>query len=98
METFTVIWNVIAEAAGFWMDHLIFINILLSIVIVFFERRDPPKQSGTWLLVLYFIPILGIFLYFMVGHDFHKQHMFRDQGDRGRHVFRHQRTGGDDYP
>ena len=76
METFTVIWNVIAEAAGFWMDHLIFINILLSIVIVFFERRDP-KTVWTWLLVLYFIPILGIFLYFMVGHDFHKQHMFR---------------------
>ena len=49
METFTVIWNVIAEAAGFWMDHLIFINILLSIVIVFFERRDP-KTVWTRLL------------------------------------------------
>ena len=44
METFTVIWNVIAEAAGFWMEHLIFINILLSIVIVFFEPAGPQNS------------------------------------------------------
>ena len=58
------------------MEHLIFINVVLSVVIVFFERRDP-RTVWTWLLVLYFIPILGVFLYFMIGHDFHKQHMFR---------------------
>ena len=70
------LWNGLIQLIGFWMDHLIFINIILSIVIVFFERREP-RTVWTWLLLLYFIPILGIFLYFFIGHDFHKQHMFR---------------------
>ena len=48
MEILTAVWNVIAEAAGFWMDHLIFINILLSVVIVFFERRDPKTVSESF--------------------------------------------------
>jgi len=69
-------WTGLIQILTFWMDHLLFINIILSIVIVFFERREP-KSVWTWLMLLYFIPILGIFLYFMIGHDFHKQHMFR---------------------
>ncbi len=71
-----MIWNAVKEVLGFWMDHLLFINILLSVVIVFFERREP-RSVWTWLLLLYFIPVLGIFLYFMIGHDFRKEHMFR---------------------
>ena len=35
------LWNGLIQLIGFWMDHLIFINIILSIVIVFFERREP---------------------------------------------------------
>ena len=70
------IWNGLMEILRFWMDHLLFINILLSIMIVFFERREP-RSVWTWLLLLYFVPILGIFLYFMIGHDFHREHMFR---------------------
>ena len=71
-----ILWNGILEILGFWMDHLLFINIVLSIMIVFFERREP-KAVWTWLLLLYFIPVLGIFLYFMIGHDFHREHMFK---------------------
>ena len=70
------LWAGFVQILGFWMEHLLFINIFLSIVIVFFERREP-RTVWTWLLLLYFIPVLGIFLYFMIGHDFHKQHMFR---------------------
>lgn len=70
------IWNAVTEVLGFWMDHLLFINIVLSVMIVFFERREP-RSVWTWLLLLYFIPVLGIFLYFMIGHDFRKEHMFR---------------------
>ena len=64
MEILIWLGHFLIRMANFWMEHLIFINIILSIVIVFFERRDP-KTVWTWLLVLYFIPILGIFLYFL---------------------------------
>lgn len=70
------LWSGLVYLFRFWMDHLLFINIVLSVMIVFFERREP-RTVWTWLLLLYFIPVLGIFLYFMIGHDFHRQHMFR---------------------
>ena len=76
MSVLEMIWNVLSTVLGFWMDHLLFINVVLSIVIVFFERREP-KAVWTWLLLLYFIPVLGIFLYFLIGYDFHKRQMFR---------------------
>ena len=76
MDLLMATGTALTEFVSFWMEHLIFINVVLSVVIVFFERRDP-RTVWTWLLVLYFIPILGVFLYFMIGHDFHKQHMFR---------------------
>ena len=76
MEFLMATGTALTEFVSFWMEHLIFINVVLSVVIVFFERRDP-RTVWTWLLVLYFIPILGVFLYFMIGHDFHKQHIFR---------------------
>ena len=60
-----VLWSGLIQILRFWMDHLLFINIILSVLIVFFERREP-KTVWTWLLLLYFIPVLGIFLYFMV--------------------------------
>lgn len=76
MEIMIELGHFLIQTANFWMEHLLFMNIILSIVIVFFERRDP-KTVWAWLLVLYFIPILGIFLYFIIGYDFHKRQMFR---------------------
>ena len=60
-----------------WLiDNIIYVNLLLSVVIVFFQRRDP-KAVWTWLLALYFIPGFGILLYLLFGQDFHKSKMFR---------------------
>ena len=61
---------------GFIFSHLIFINFILAVVIVFFQRKDP-KSVWTWLLLLYFIPILGFVFYLFLGTDMHKQKMFR---------------------
>lgn len=58
------------------MGNIFYINLLLSILIIFFQRRDP-KTVWTWLLVLYFIPILGFFLYLLIGQDIHKIKMFK---------------------
>lgn len=62
----------------FWLvfDNLFVINIVLSLVIVFFQRRNP-QHVWTWLLLLYFIPILGFVLYLIIGQDFHKSRMFK---------------------
>lgn len=55
----------------FWV-----INIIFSIIIIFFQRRNP-KAVWAWLLLLYFIPVLGFVLYLALGQNFHKERMFK---------------------
>ena len=71
-----MIWEAVASSFQFIMAHLVIINILLSLVIIFFQRRSP-LTVWTWLLILYFIPILGFVLYLVIGQDYHKSRMFR---------------------
>ena len=52
-----ILWDIL-------MQNLLLINIFLSIIIIFFQRRDP-KAVWTWLLALYFVPIFG-FLFYLV--------------------------------
>ncbi|GHU63641.1 major cardiolipin synthase ClsA [Clostridia bacterium] len=60
-----------------WMlDHLIVINFIFSILIVFFQRREP-KLVWTWLVVLNFIPIFGFLLYLVFGQNLYKMRMFQ---------------------
>jgi len=57
-------------------QHFVFINLIFSFIIIFFQRRNP-ATVWAWLLVLYFIPIAGFLLYLMLGQDFRKSRMFR---------------------
>ena len=67
----------IAKGIGEWIyNNTFYINIILGIIIIFFQRRDP-TSVWAWLLLLYFIPIVGFFLYLVIGHDYHKSKMFR---------------------
>ena len=66
----------ISTMLHFIMDNIVIINIILSLIIVFFERRSP-QAVWTWLLLLYFIPIVGFILYLVIGQDFHKSRMFK---------------------
>ena len=65
------------QAVGdFLFRHLMLWNMLFAIAIVFFERREP-KSVWAWLLLLYFVPILGFIFYLLVGIDMRKRKMFR---------------------
>ena len=73
MELF---WQSIQEIFSFIFGHLAYINLILAFVIVFFQRKDP-KSVWAWLLILYFIPVLGFVFYLLIGTDMHKQKLFR---------------------
>ncbi|MGC6768572.1 cardiolipin synthase [Enterococcus sp. LJL128] len=64
---------------NFFIDNffvIIFIaNILLSLVIVFRERRET-AQTWAWLLVLFFVPIVGFVLYIFLGRGISKDKIF----------------------
>lgn len=70
------LWTVVGSVWSWLIDHLIFINLFLSIGIVFFQRRDP-KVVWTWLLAIYFIPVFGVLFYLIFGQDMHKNKMFK---------------------
>ena len=67
----------------FIFSNLVFLNIIFAVVIVFFQRRNP-KSVWTWLLLLYFIPILGFVFYLLIGTDMHKRKMFKIKGIEDR--------------
>lgn len=71
--------NMLSNIGAVWRvfsSYLIFINMFLSIVIIFFQRKNP-QSVWTWLLILYFIPIIGFVLYLLIGMDMHKRKMFK---------------------
>lgn len=65
-----------SSAITFILESTTIINVILSMIIVFVERRDP-RIVWAWILVLNFIPLPGFLLYLMVGMDYYKEKMFR---------------------
>lgn len=70
------IWDAFVTIVQFVFGHLVFFNFIFAVVIVFFQRRDP-RTVWTWLMLLYFIPVLGFIFYLLIGTDMHKRKMFR---------------------
>lgn len=68
-QGFLFVWDSIS-------DNLVWINMVLAVVIIFFQRRDS-QSVWTWLLLLYFLPIVGFLLYLLIGVDLHKKKMFK---------------------
>ena len=54
---------------GFIWDNLIYINMLFAIIVVFFQRKEP-KSAWAWLLILYFIPVIGFIFYLLAAAVF----------------------------
>ena len=66
------VWNILS----FPFRHVLIINCILAVVIIFFQRKNP-MAVWTWLLLLYFLPIVGFIFYLLIGGDMHKSRMFR---------------------
>ncbi len=64
------------ELILFFFGHIMFLNLLFAVVIVFFERKSP-KSVWAWLLLLFFIPVVGFVFYLLLGTDMRKKKMFR---------------------
>lgn len=59
-----------------FLGFILVLNTLLAIVVIFRERRDA-SSSWAWLLVLFFIPVLGFILYLLFGHNLSRNHLFQ---------------------
>ncbi|MDO4294014.1 MAG: cardiolipin synthase [Eubacteriales bacterium] len=79
MELWNQIWQGVCQAALFIWNHILFLNLVLSIIVIFFQRKEP-KSVWAWLLVLNALPGIGFLLYLLAGTDMHKRKMFKIKG------------------
>ena len=79
MELWNQIWNEILSAGSFLWRHIFLLNLFFSIVIIFFQRKEP-KSAWAWLLLINAVPGFGFLLYLLAGTDMHKRRMFRIKG------------------
>lgn len=52
------------------------LNIFLAIALIFLERRDA-TSTWAWLMVLFFLPLVGFFIYLLFGRRLGRKHFFR---------------------
>ncbi len=55
------------------------INVFLAAALVFLERRDA-TSTWAWILVLFFIPVFGFFIYLLLGRKLRKKTLFKWEG------------------
>ena len=53
-----------------------FLNFIISMAIIFLERKNP-SATLAWILVLFAVPIVGIFLYVVFSQNINRYHIFK---------------------
>ncbi|MDD4255719.1 MAG: cardiolipin synthase [Methanofollis sp.] len=59
---------------------ILFLNVLFAVTIVFFERKNP-STTLAWLSILFFLPLLGFVLYLFLGHNYHRERLFKAKAE-----------------
>lgn len=70
---------------------LLLLNLTFAITIIFFERRDI-GTTWAWLLVLFFLPLIGFIIYIFFGRLI-KSHNFYQVEEEKREAYHHQVVG-----
>ena len=70
-----IIPDFMALINDFIIPIIIFLNICFAITVVFIERKNPTATIA-WLMVLFFVPVLGFVLYLVFGQSFYRERMF----------------------
>ncbi|GKV54837.1 major cardiolipin synthase ClsA [Sporosarcina sp. NCCP-2222] len=65
-----------AQLISISVTAILILNIFLAIALIFLERRDP-TATWAWLLVLFFIPFFGFFIYLLLGRQLRERQLFR---------------------
>jgi len=55
-------------------------NLLFAVTVIFVERKNP-ATVWAWLMVLFFLPVIGFVLYVFLGQNYRKKKMFRIKKD-----------------
>ncbi|HWJ76602.1 cardiolipin synthase [Ureibacillus composti] len=64
-----------------FLPVILALNTIFAITVIFLERKDA-SSTWAWVLVLFFLPLLGFILYLMLGRQLRKKHLFRWEGSK----------------
>jgi cardiolipin synthase len=73
--TWETLFGDAASIATTLITLILFVNIVLAIITMFRERREP-SSLWAWILVMFFIPLLGFLLWMFVGRRLTKEKIF----------------------
>lgn len=67
---------------------VLFINLIFSIILIFIERKDT-GSTWAWLFILNVLPIVGFFIYLMIGQNFTREKRFKKKiiSDKKRKLY-----------
>jgi cardiolipin synthase A/B len=60
---------------GWSLNIIIVMNFLLAVFVIFIERRDA-ATTWAWLLVLFFLPVIGFVIYLFFGRQLKKDNFY----------------------
>ncbi len=72
-------WSIFNEIFAVAFNMLYFIVIVGTIMIVILDNRNPVKTMA-WVLVLFFLPVVGLALYFFFGRSTRKEKLIGKKG------------------
>ncbi|KRE48524.1 cardiolipin synthase [Paenibacillus sp. Soil522] len=62
---------------------IMLLNIFLAVTVIFLERRNA-STTWAWLMVLFFIPVIGFVLYLILGQKIRRRKLYKLLGDSQR--------------
>ncbi|MGE7603647.1 cardiolipin synthase [Peribacillus sp. NPDC097675] len=66
----------ISQITSVLFGLVLILNILFATFVIFFERKEA-SNTWAWLLVLYFLPVVGFILYLLFGTSLRHAHLFQ---------------------
>ena len=72
-------WSFFYEIFAVAFNVLYFVIIIGTIFIVILDNRNPVKTMA-WVLVLFFLPIVGLVFYFFFGRSTRKEKLISKKG------------------
>lgn len=74
-----VIWGVFDSLFSTIVSSLFLLTVVITIVVVILDNRNPVKTLS-WVLVLSFLPVVGLVLYFFFGRDVRREKLISKRG------------------
>ena len=74
-----VIWEMFDNLVSTVVSSLFLLTVVITIVVVILDNRNPVKTLA-WVLVLSFLPVIGLIFYFFFGRDVRREKLISKRG------------------